>query len=784
MAVPFALAAGAAALSAQDVPTGPAVDTILVEGNQRLSAGQIIGTAGIALHQPTNYREIQRAITALFGTQQFDDVQAEQVDLGDGRLGLKFRVVERPLLVRWNVRGVERISEKSVADRIKIVSGRALDRSALARSVAGIDSLYRNRGYYAARVTAQQTMQPDNKVVVIFEIDEGKPVAISEVVVDGNTRYSDQDIVSEMAVRPEGFWWFRKGQFDDLKLERDLREGLPKFYGNHGFIDFQVVNDSLSVDSTSGKATLHVEVDEGAQYQIGTFEVNGNRRFSTDELAALYPFSVVEATSVKQVFNQSEWDAATERVRDLYANNGYIYAQIEAEENRRTGPGGVPLIDLRWNIREGSPATVNRIDIVGNDITHERVIREAIVILPGELFSRDRLLRSYQNISNLGYFQQPMPPPDIKPTANNVDVDVVFRVQEKRTGSINFGASIGQGTGLGAFVGLQEPNLFGRGKKGMVNFQFGRNIFDLTLSYTDPAIRESRISGTLSIYNSRQRYIVGDLGRRYQRGGSIQLGFPFFGSRYTRLFTSYGFQWITYKEGSVDLQAQYQCTNCTRSTLGFQLVRDTRIDMPFPTSGAYTSGSFEFNGGPLGGTGDYRKLDLQGKWFAPLGSLGTDPYSKTVRFLIGFTARSGFIFGDAGPFFTELYAMGGTYYGVPLRGYDEFSITPNGFDPFANSSAAASPNSFGKSYASFTTEIGARISSIFYVNTFLDAGNVYRTPTQYDPTRLFRGAGFGLALISPLGPLGLDIAYGFDKVDQFGRKAPGWKVHFKLGNFF
>src|SRR5690606_15157303 len=179
----------------------------------------------------------------------------------------------------------------------------------------------------------------------------------------------------------------------------------------------------------------------------------------------------------------------------------------------------------------GQPAYINKINIVGNDVTHERVIREAIVIVPGELFNRDRLLRSYQNVSNLNFFEQPMAIPDIDPTASG-DVDITFRVQEKRTGNINFGASIGQGTGLGGFLGLEEPNLFGRGKRGRLQWQFGNNINDFQLSYSDPAILESRISGTISVFNSRQRFIVGDLGRRQQEGGSLQIGLPWLGSRY------------------------------------------------------------------------------------------------------------------------------------------------------------------------------------------------------------------------------------------------------------
>ncbi|MCA9764720.1 MAG: hypothetical protein KC544_16500, partial [Gemmatimonadetes bacterium] len=189
---------------------------------------------------------------------------------------------------------------------------------------------------------------------------------------------------------------------------------------------------------------------------------------STEELGEsfrfLLPGQLNNGQDLGLVYDRSQWQAAQERVQTLYSNSGYIRSQVIAEEARRSpAPGdSVPLLDLRLNIVEGQPAYINKINIVGNDVTHERVIREAIVIVPGELFNRDRLLRSYQNVSNLNFFEQPMAIPDIDPTASG-DVDITFRVQEKRTGNINFGASIGQGTGLGGFLGLEEPNLFGRG---------------------------------------------------------------------------------------------------------------------------------------------------------------------------------------------------------------------------------------------------------------------------------------------------------------------------------
>lgn len=784
------LLAGPAALAAQ-VPDSaqaiPPVDSLVVEGNHRLTSTQILGTAGLVVGQTVNYRDIQRAIGALFKTGQFDDVKVEQREGSEQQLILAILVQERPVLQHWMVRGVRKVGERIVKDRVQLPTGRAIDRAAVARSRASIDSLYRERGYYRARVRTLELPQPDGHVRLVFDVDEGNRVALSQVVVDSNARFPDGKVVARMRTRPEGFWWFHPGAIDDDELERDMRERLPEFYADHGYIDFQVTRDSLQVDSITGKASLHVAVDEGAQYLVGKFDISGNHRFSTDELMQNYPFRADSADPhpKPKPFNQADWDAATQKLHTQYGNNGYIYAQIQPIATRRTLPDGTHLIDLAWQIQEGQPATIRHIDIVGNDVTHERVIREAILLVPGELFNEEAFVRSYQSIANLGFFEQPMPQPEVNPVDGGPDVDLIFHVAEKRTGNINFGASVGQGTGVGGFLGLEEPNLFGQAKRGKFQWQFGQNVNDLTLSYTDPALRESRVSMTVTLFNSRQRYTISDLGRTRQRGGNIQFGFPVFGSRYTRLFFSYGLSAQSFEGGSTDLQSSFNCNNCTRSTLGTTLVRDARVGLPFPTAGSYYSIGATQNGGFLQGTGDYQKVDLEGRWYTPLGTSGGlgGPFGGGIQYVLGLTARSGFIFGNAGQFPTDLYAVGGVQFGIPLRGYEEFSITPNGFNPLSGATTASAAD-FGRSYASFTLEAGARISQSVYVNTFLDAANNYRTPRQYDPTKLFRGAGFGASFISPLGPLGLDLAYGFDKVGIDGRPNPGWKLHFRLGNFF
>jgi outer membrane protein insertion porin family len=191
------------------------------------------------------------------------------------------------------------------------------------------------------------------------------------------------------------------------------------------------------------------------------------------------------------------------------------------------------------------------------------------------------------------------------------------------------------------------------------------------------------------------------------------------------------------------------------------------------------------NGGALGGSGNFRRATYEGRMYAPLGqSGGSTPGSSPLKFLIGLSVQAGFVWGEVGPHFRQLFSMGGVQFGIPLRGYDEFSVTPQGFDPAASGFRANTVDAFGRAYFALTGEIGLRLSQALYFNTFFDAGNVWGSPDQFNPTRLFRGSGVGLSLLSPLGPIGIDYAYGFDRTDTLGNADPGWKFHFKLGNFF
>ncbi len=767
------------------------IDTIVVSGAERMSPASVVARSGIVPGDTVGYRDVQRTIRLLYATGQISDVQVFQATVG-GRAALIIEIVERPMLARWAVRGPQKLSERKVRGRVDLLEGRPYDPAAAARSRASIDSLYKQQGYYQSQVTLRKLPQDDGSVAIVFDVDEGRRIVLSQIIVEQNDRFDDGDVVGHMKTGPEGFWWWRTGEYNEDEIERDIRERLPGLYGSQGFIDFQVLSDTLLVNEGTGKGTLVLSVSEGGQYEVGSFEIIGNRQFSTEQLELLYPFG--ERTTGflglggtrrgPALFDQAAWAEATDRAQQLYFNNGYLYAQIQPIVARHTTEDGKNTVDLRWQIVEGSPAIVNKVIVRGNTVTHEDVIRRVISVVPGDVFRQNALIQSYQRISNLGFFEQPLPVPVTQPANQQGDIDIIFTVQERHTGNVNFGATVGQGVGVGGFIGLDEPNLFGRGKRVSFQWQFGRNIADLNISYTDPSLRGSLISGTVSLHSSRLRFTVADLGRIRSRGGTVQLGFPVLGSRFTRLLTTYTLEQSEFD--SPTLSSRFTCRNCVLSSFGLSLVRDTRIGLPFPTGGTLHDIKFSQSGGALGGSGDFRRATFEGRWYTPVGQLGgtADLGGGGIEFALGLTAKAGFVWGDVGPHFRQLFSMGGTQFGIPLRGYDEFSITPQGFDPSARGFRANTVDAFGASYMALTGEIGMRLSQALYLNTFIDAGNVWARPGDFNPTRLFRGAGVGLSLMSPLGPIGLDYAYGFDRRDLLGNRDPGWKFHFKLGNFF
>jgi len=779
---------------------GVRVDTVLVRGNARLTEAQVRGAGGIHSGSYITPTQIPAAINRLMATGQFETVDVLFRPATPERGAIILQVRERPLLGEVTFQGLKSVSGGTVRDSAKLKAGEPLNPQRVRDAEKLVRDLLARKGVQLTSIDT--TLRPMHNaaqgVRLTFNVREGGRLAIADVDFRGNRAFGDDKLQGAMNTKEEGFFWFRGGRFDREVFNEDLRANLPSFYAKHGYIDFAVVRDTLEVDPSTGKARLVIEVNEGPQYRLGELSIVGNSRFPTDDLRRLLttqrrsvlglPFGGTSTQEAGEVFDRAALDAAVRQAQQLYRNEGYLYAQVEPVVERIPAqPGRAPTVNVTMAVSERSPFYIRNIQIAGNTTTHESVIRDRLWLLPGDVYNEERVLQSYQSINGLGFFETPMPMPDINPDPETGQVDLVFHVKEKQTGNLNFGTVFGGGYGgnsgrVAGFIGYQQPNLFGQGKQAALRAEYGYGRSTFEASYTDPALAGTRNSGSFSVYRRGDRYVRFGNGRRLVTGGSVNFGIPVPGSTRTRAFLGYSLSNTSYnasenEECGGENQSIFCLDDALASRLSASLTRDTKNHPLFPTQGVRESISLEQTGGPLGGTGNYQKVQGEAEWWAPVAAIGGGP--RPIRMALGVRANAGTIFGEVGPFPFERFYIGGVQTSQPLqlRGYQEFSIGPRGYD--VNCRSRFLQGCLGDSFLTMSGELAVRVSDILSVHAFSDAGNVYDDVSQFDPTRLFRSAGVGGTLVTPfLGAIGVDAAYGFD------RAQPGWQVHFRLGNQF
>ena len=787
-----------AALQAQE-RAGLVVSRVAVQGNVRHQTDAILAETGIRAGDTIVIRDIQNAMRRLWATGNFKNIEPQLAEADEpSRVALTWVVEEQPYLGAIDIVGLESLRESAVLDSARLRPG-PLRPGRVEEAKSFVRQMLAGKGYQLKSISHRLEPIPGNKTGdqrLVIAVEEGRRVALADVEFEGNTVFSDDDLRDEMGTKKEGFLWFRTGQYDEERLREDLRERLPLFYGQDGYLDFAVVSDSLVVDQETGKAKLIITVTEGPQYTLAGFDITGNRRFSTEELSRYFNIETggllrgfglgraIETQTEGTPFDASSFEAATGRVQQLYRNQGYLYARVEPRVEKVEGENKVRV---SWNIVEGNPAYIARVSIVGNTFTHEDVIRNQLLVVPGDVYNEELLVQSYQRIGALGFFETPMPTPRMEEACKDearteCDVNITFEVKEKQTGSVNFGTAVGGQSGLAGFLGYDQPNLFGQAKSGHLRWEFGRYSNNFEASYSDPAILGSRYSGSLSLFSARDRFFSFSEGRRRRTGASARVGIPLPRDPRSRLTVGYSLSRTTYEEFDDEEESSlFSLPPGMQSTVTIGIQR-FNLDHPmFPTSGTRQEIQADLSGGPLGGDGNFQKYTVSGSWYVPVGSLGgATPGSRPIRMTLGLSAEGGALFGNANRFPFERFWMGGVQFGRPLRGYDETTITPQGYVPRCSSGSGcpALEDRLGDAYLRLSAEYAIRFNDNLSISAFYDAGSLWREPTEINPSRLLRGAGIGAMLVTPFGPLGLDWAYGFDKDE------PGFQLHFKFGQGF
>src|SRR5665213_1440487 len=237
-------------------------DTITVAGNSRVDNATIRATIGLVPKTTLNYRDVQRAVKALYATGNYDDIRVIcTMSRTTGKSSLDVHVKERPVLASTSLHGVSQVAKKDVDERLQLPVGTAVDPAKVALAISRADSLYESKGFYLARVRVDSTVVGD-QLTLAFTVDEGRRLAIAGIGVSGNRAVPSRAIVGAMETKPEGFWFFRNGEFDDAVYAGDLTDRIPSLYASRGYIDFRLLQDTMRVDHANGKGEIQLTVQD------------------------------------------------------------------------------------------------------------------------------------------------------------------------------------------------------------------------------------------------------------------------------------------------------------------------------------------------------------------------------------------------------------------------------------------------------------------------------------------------------------------------------------------
>jgi len=761
--------------------TGLTILGVAVKGNRSLSESSIKIQSGLIEGKRVTFEDISGAIQKLWKLKIFSDVQIYADRVTDAGIFLIIEVDEYPRLAKYALKGNKKIREDKIKEEINLLPGKVLSPHVISETVRKIRALYEKDGFFLVEIEPETTPgEKENTLNLTIRIKENKHVRVGDIHFTGNQNFTTNRLRRVLKeTHRRNLLLLRIGDYDAEKYRED-KEKLITFYKKHGYRDIEIVADSITYSDNKKRMFITIEVHEGVRYKYRNISFSGNRLFSDAQLYRLLDIQPGDWYDHEK-FQKAVYD----RINGLYMDQGYLFFQIVPREI----PVSDNEIDVTLMINENHQVAVNQIHIIGNERTNENVIRRELKLFPGDIFSREALMRSQREIFILNYFSNVIP--DVVPV-NDKEVDIEIKVEEKSAGRANFSMSISQMHGLIGGGGVELENFMGRGQRVSFSYQQGAQYSVLSsgstpyksfsIGFTDPWLLDSpNLVGFALSYSER-----GGRGYYYYPfdltmiSGSLQWGRRFkWPDNYFRGTWAFNAAKKQYLNVTSDyLQSVLMGRNRTTGiSLTQSISRDSRNRPEFPTIGSVFRLSSTLSGGLLGGTEHFHKHNLSLEFYMPA-------FWKLVLFnsmqfgAIKKLNKSSIIPPD------ERFIMGGAgmIYGVALRGYDDNQVGPN-----QSYSTTYLPWG-GETLFKYSVELRFPISEnpTIYALTFMEAGNVWANIATTDPFDLKRSVGLGVRFFMPsLGMIGVDLGYGFDDIDPVGYsghgKPQGWKTHLIFG---
>ena len=748
------------------------IHSIAIEGNISADASTVRLNSGLAEGASISGDDLQEAIRNLWSLGIFSDVQIFLVNQAADGIDILIRVKEFPRMRKISYTGYDALSETDVKEALNAYRGMVVTPSKIADMKERLLKKYMQEGYLLAKVSIDTVNTAKQRVDVNVVIDEGAEVQIEKITFHGNTHLDSDDLLDAMEDTKEDRWW-RSADFDETKYLAD-KDRVAGYYKENGYRDAEIVKDSVYYSGNKEDLYIDIWIYEGNKYYFGDLSFDGNKVFSTPELAATLGIQKGD------VYDQKQYDEGIrDRLQKLYYNQGYLFARITPLET----PVNNDTLNVTFNINEGQVVRIKNIEITGNTKTNEKVIRREFKIYPGNIFNSAKLERSVRELQILNYFSNIVPDVRMIPDDPN-HVNLKVNVAEKSTDTANMSAGYSERDGVIGSLGLSFNNFSlahplsgGDGQRFSIDWQFGRIYRSFSISFTEPWLMDTPTLAGFSIFDTRSGggFYPWD---RSDRGASIHLGRRFYWpDNYFRG------DWIIKASSSsisnirdAQLLAQYQALGTLGRTNQFSLTqiitRDSRNSPEFPTFGSSNSLSTQLSGGPLGGDQHYFKSVFTSDWFIPLPFKLVLYAQNKFGIIKEFSNNKVLLFG-------EYFYMGGSGLGFAegLRGYEDGQVGPltSSLRPLG-----------GRSMVKSTLELRFPISqnpTIFGL-LFAEGGNTWQNIGETNPFQIKRSMGAGVRLFMPLvGIIGIDFGYGFDYLDEYGNRSGKWKMHFQFGRF-
>jgi outer membrane protein insertion porin family len=731
--------------------SGDVIHNVLVEGTQRIEPTTVLSYVQLKAGDTFDQTRIDESLKTLFATGLFADVTLQRN--GDD---LVVNVVENPIINRISFEGNHKIDTDKLQDEIQLRPRVVYTRTRVQSDVDRILEIYRRSGRYSARVEPKVILLDENRVDLVFEIDEGPRTPVARVNFVGNKEFDSQDLREVIQTKESAWYRFLSSNdtYDPDRLNYD-KELLRRFYLAHGYADFRVVSAVAELTPTRDEFFLTITIDEGVRYKFGTVKID-------PQLKGLDagPLYNVVTTTEGDWYNATAVDDSIVALTNAVNQLNYPFVDVKPIVDKKHDER---VINLTYQIDEGKRNFVQKIDIVGNERTVDKVIRRELTVAEGDPYNETRIKQSEQKIKDLGFFEkaQIQSTPGTEPDKTDLKVNVT----EQASGDVSLGAGYSTVDGPLVDFRVRERNFLGEGKDVSFSTTVSSLEQDFNLGYTEPYFLDRDMDAGVDLFKINRNLTDQDSYTQEQTGGNLRLGYPLTDSLRQRLNYRLEENSINNIQPGTSLFIQDQAGNRLTSAVGQELSYDKRDSKVDPTKGYILSLDNEVAG--LGGDAKYLRSIVTATGYVPLSDdvvasslieggdivgYGGQGVNIADRFFLGGDTFPGFRVAGIGPRdYATQDALGGNEY---YRGTTEVAF-PIGLPP----------------------EYGIKAHAFAYYGTLTKIDQT--GPGIQDTPAIRVSSGLGLSWKSPFGPIRVDLAYPivrqtYDK-SQFFRFSFGTK---------